>query len=144
MCESFPVIQIHLANDGLRHSQLKPLYRDPMNILNGYLRRTETIVISEKGKKNVKITESDVVLLTILHLEDVLQFYVCVHVLFNEWLAKYLRLENVHCVAESHIIHSKSSWELIFLNFMFLCASRVLHEPAVSRCSSSHDLSSCM
>ena len=78
MCESFPVIQIHLANDGLRHSQLKPLYRDPMNILNGYLRRTETIVISEKGKKNVKITESDVVLLTILHLEDVLQFYVCV------------------------------------------------------------------
>lgn len=55
-----------------------------------------------------KITESDVVIKTTLHLEDVLEFYVCVHVLFNEWLASYLRLENVHCVVESHIIYSKS------------------------------------
>lgn len=92
----------------------------------------------------LKITESDVVIKTTLHLEDVLEFYVCVHVLFNEWLASYLSLENVHCVVESHIIYSKSSWDFIFLNFVFLCASRVLHEPAVSRRSSSHGLSSCM
>lgn len=65
--------------------------------------------IRKRKKKMSKITESDVVIKTTLHLEDVLEFYVCVHVLFNEWLASYLRLENVHCVVESHIIYSKSS-----------------------------------